>query len=273
MAMFRKKCIGIIGNGFVGSAIAAGFDEVADVRIYDTQKEKTRDTLGDTVNESDFIFICVPTPTLEGGNQHQLYLDVAVTSVIDVAENSKIIVIKSTVVPGTTRAFAIKFPDHTFLFNPEFLIERDALRSFMETDRIIVGGEPGAPMQLIYDLYQLLFEDEDVPYFRTTWEGAELLKYMANNFLAVKLAYLNEIYDVAEALGVPYTDLRYMFMADSRIGCSHTSVPGPDNYRGFGGTCLPKDLKAFIGWAEQRCLTTDMCKAAEIVNARVRKEG
>ena len=89
---------------------------------------------------------------------------------------------------------------------------------------------------------------------------------------AVKVSFLNELYDVAENIGVEYEQLRNMWLADARIGNSHTDVPGHDGSRGYGGKCFPKDVKAFIKWAEDQGLKMDICKAADTVNERIRDE-
>ena len=110
------------------------------------------------------------------------------------------------------------------------------------------------------------------PVFKTTWEAAEMAKYMANCFFAIKVSFLNEMYDAAQSIGVTYEELRNMWLADFRIGNSHSDVPGHDGYRGYGGKCFPKDVKAFVKWAESNKLSMDMCKAADSVNERVRRE-
>jgi len=261
--------IGVIGMGFLGSALVHGFMLHANIKIYD-KYNNIYDTLEDTVNSSEYIFIGVPTPMHEDGTQDLSNMDDAVKSVIDVAKERKTIVLRSTIIPGTTRNYSEKYPKHDFCFCPEFLTERQSKLDFINTARIIIGHEPGTNLAAkeLKKLYRTRFTH--TPIYLTTWEAAEVVKYMANCFFAVKVSFLNEMYDVAKHIGVSYEEIRDMWLADQRIGNSHTDVPGHDRCRGYGGKCFPKDVQAFIKWAEENNLTVDMCKAANDVNERIR---
>ncbi len=262
-----KPKMGIIGFGFLGKALLHGFILHADIKIYD-KYDNTYDSLDDTVNSSDFIFIGVPTPMKDDGNQDLSSIYDAVKGVVDVAKTRKIIVLRSTIIPGTTRTCADRYPDHDFVFCPEFLTERKAKLDFINSARIILGGEKKITAK-VEKLYRTRFSH--TPIYKTDWESAEVVKYMSNAFFAIKIAFLNEMYDIAKSIGIPYGDLRDMWLADCRIGNSHTDVPGHDGQRGYGGKCFPKDVQAFIRWAEDYELELDMCRAAEQVNNRVRK--
>lgn len=262
-----KPKIGVIGFGFLGKAFVHGFVLHADIKIYD-KYDNTYDSLEDTVNSSDFILIGVPTPMKDNGEQDLSSIYDAVAGVVKVAKDRKIIVLRSTIIPGTTRSCADKYPDHDFVFCPEFLTERQAKLDFINSARIILGGHEDVTTK-VEEMYRARFTH--TPIYRTTWEAAEVVKYMSNSFFAVKIAFLNEIYDVAENIGVPYEDLRDMWLADCRIGNSHTDIPGHDGQRGYGGKCFPKDVQAFIKWAEDNDLELDTCRSAERVNSRVRK--
>lgn len=257
---------GIIGFGFLGRALAHGFSLHADIKIYD-KYDDTYDTLYDTVNESDYIFIGVPTPMHDNGEQDLSYINDAVFNVNKAAIKSKIIVLRSTIIPKTTRRIANEYPRHRFVFFPEFLTERSAKLDFINASRIIFGGEEGTTSELV-DIFRNRFPH--TPIYQTTWEAAEMVKYMSNCFFAVKISYLNEMWKVAEKLNVPYDQLKQMWLADWRIGNSHTDVPGHDGHFGYGGKCFPKDVKAFIKWCENKGVPVDMCKAADEVNERVR---
>jgi len=264
----EKPKIGLIGFGFVGSAISHGFVLHADIKIYD-KYSNFYDSLDKTVNKSDFLFLCLPTPMNPDGSQDLSSLTGVLDEINGVAYSQKIIIIKSTIVPGTTRSFANKYKNHTFIFNPEFLTERSAKLDFINTARIIIGGEDTVALEKFEAVYRLRFPH--TPIFQTTWEGAEAVKYMANIFFSIKISFLNEMYDIAKKIGVPYEELRNMWLADFRIGNSHTDVPGFDSHRGYGGKCFPKDINAFIKWADKNDLDVDMARAAEKVNTRVRE--
>ena len=265
------KNIGIIGFGFVGRAIAHGFSLHANVRAYDKYEDGTH-SLKDTVEGSEFIFVCVPTPADESGEQDPTILCDAVVSVMNNADTRKTIILKSTIVPGTTRTLAELYPKHDFVFNPEFLTQRASKLEFINASRIVIGGETAdaEAVNRVESLYRDRFTQ--TPIHKTTWEGAELVKYMSNCFFSMKISFLNEMYDIAQELGVDFESLRNMWIADYRIGNSHIDVPGHDGKRGYGGKCFPKDVKAFIHWAEKKSLHADMCKTADSVNERVRRD-
>lgn len=264
----EKRNIGILGFGTVGSAIAHGFKECANIMIYD-KYNNVFDMLFDTVNCSDYIFICVPTPTNDDGSQNISYVDDAIRSVVGIATSRKAIILCSTVLPGTTRMYHNKFKDdHDFVYCPEFITDRSAIVDFVSSKRFVIAGQHHARQKVI-ELYRLAFPS--VKIYEASFEVAELLKYLDNCFFAVKLSYLNEVYDIVNAMDHgSYNILKYVWTKSGYIEDNHCDVPGHDGIRGFGGKCLPKDLKAFIKWAEDNNLNIDMCKIADKVNERVR---
>jgi len=258
--------IGIVGFGFIGKAVCHGFSLHANIKIYDKYGDSPN-TLEDTINSSDYIFVGVPTPMRDDGTQDLTYLDDAIGSIAEVATHQKIIIIKSTVVPGTNRSFALKYPKHYFISNPEFLTQRTFRLDFINSARIIVGGQPQAT-SWVRDLYRIRFPH--TPIYRTTWEAAEIVKYMTNCFFALKISFCNEVYQLCDKLQIPYNDLKAMWLSDGRVGNSHTDVPGHDGDLGYGGKCFTKDVQAFITWAESTGMTFETLRAAESVNTKVR---
>jgi len=264
-----KPRIGIIGWGFVGKAVTHGFSLHSELKIYDKFQDGLN-TLDETVNESDFIFICVPTPMSNDGSQDLSCVHDVMKSINEVTKSRKIIILKSTIIPGTTRKLANKYSNHLFVFNPEFLTERSAKLDFINAARIIIGGSNHMALDCVEEMYRVRFTH--TPVYKTTWEGAELVKYMNNCFFSVKVLFLNEIYFMAQKLNVPYDELKNMFLADARIGNSHCDVPGHDGHMGIGGLCFPKDTNALVKWADKNGLNSDIIKAAIKVNERVRPE-
>ena len=263
----KKPKIGIIGFGFVGKAVVHGFYLHSDLKIYDKFQDGL-DTLEETINNSDFIFICVPTPMSDDGSQDLSIVYGVMHDIERIAKSSKTIILKSTAVPGTTRSIAERYPKHHIIFNPEFLTERQAKLDFINTARIILGGNNPEALDAVETMYRARFSH--TPIFKTSWESAELVKYMNNCFFALKISFLNEFYDVASLLNVPFDELKSMWLADQRIGNSHNEVPGHDGDRGYGGKCFVKDINALIQWARKRGMTLDTLRAAEKVNRRVR---
>ena len=131
----NKPSIGIIGNGFVGEAQAFAFSPVCNIKIYDVDRLKSTHTLSETHN-SDFVFVCVPTPTHKNGKQNLKYINEAFKNACE----KPIYILKSTVTPGTTDLLRNKFGNIKIIFSPEFLTERTSKLDMLTQNRIILGG-------------------------------------------------------------------------------------------------------------------------------------
>jgi nucleotide sugar dehydrogenase len=264
--------IGIIGNGFVGSAIIHGFIlHVDDIMIYDKDDKRSTHSMKELVNNTEVIFICVPTPMFESG-ECDLSIVESVTKELSQYEfiGKKVVVIKSTVVPGTTESLAEKYPDMNFVFNPEFLTERKARLDFINTSRIVLGSNKSLANKVVEDLYRLRFPYTKI--IKTDFSTAQLIKYMCNCFFATKVSFMNEMYQVCEAINGDWDKALEGFITDGRIGNSHIDVPGHDGDLGFGGKCFPKDLNAMIKKAEELGVDPTVMKGAWDKNKEVRKD-
>ncbi len=269
-----KARIGIIGKGFVGTAVAHGFSNQtgfgASIKIYDKDPVKSIDSLNETVNESDFIFLSVPTPSKKDGSIDLSILKDAIESIDSVNKSDNIILVRSTVVPGTTRDIQKEFPRLNIVFNPEFLTERSAAFDFINQSRVILGGEPENTSR-VEELYKKRF-GEYLPVLKSNFETAELIKYMNNLFFATKVSFLNEMKLLADKVGVNWSDALEGFILDGRIGHSHLQVPGPDGKFGFGGSCFPKDIQALISFGDKIGVDMNVLKGAWETNLKVRPE-
>tara|TARA_E500000305_G_scaffold104174_1_gene100271 strand:- start:229 stop:1074 length:846 start_codon:yes stop_codon:yes gene_type:complete len=267
--MSNIQNIGIIGNGFVGQAIGFGFVPVLPVRVYDKDKNKSSNSLKETVN-SDIVFVCVPTPMNKNGS---INLGIVESVLADIENNSdrqdNVVVIKSTIVPGTTRSFKEKFPNLNFVFNPEFLTERHARYDFLNQARIVLGG-PDIFTNKVASLYKMRFNHSNI--MQMDYDTAEFIKYFNNVFFSVKVAFANEMRLVSDKIGVDWDKALAGFVADGRVGDSHLSVPGPDGRWGFGGSCFPKDINAFMTFAESVGINTNVINGAWKTNLEVRPE-
>lgn len=269
--MTKEFKIGVVGCGYVGSAVAAGFSlHVSSVKMYDRYKPDDYDSAEDTINNSDIIFVCVPTPTKESGEQDLSAIHDVLLLINKLALDPKIIVIKSTVLPGTCRMYSEAFKWHSIVYNPEFLSARTARFDFINPARIILGGELGST-KTVAELYVARF-GRIVPIWRVKWETAELVKYTANTFFATKIAFCNEIYKLTEKLEVDYDEVKTLWLADGKIAPSHCDVPGHDGKLGYGGACFPKDVKAFIHWANKENLEVEILEAVHNSNSKLRGE-
>lgn len=273
--MDKKVGIGIIGKGFVGNAVYNGFSAQtgfdSDIYIYDKDPSKSINTLDELVASSDFIFISVPTPSNPDGS-------VNVDNIYDVVEsinntNNKerpIILVRSTIVPGTTDKIAKKYPDLKLVFNPEFLTERSANLDFISQTRIVLGG-PQNHVDKVSALYKNRF-GSSMPVIKTDYKTAELIKYMNNTFFATKVSFMNDMYKLCNEIEASWEDAVEGFVRDGRIGHSHTQVPGPDNKLGFGGSCFPKDTKALLHFSKILGVDLNVLEGAWKTNLEVRPE-
>lgn len=260
--------IGVIGYGFVGKAVEYGFRPKNDIYIYDVALPET--TLENVVRESDFIFIGVPTPMTKEYTKIDLsIIDEVFKKTVELARSwhkEPILIIKSTVVPGTTRGLAKKYSWPKILFNPEFLTQNNFLNDFVNADRIVIGGDDIATRQQLVDLYRAVFAT--TPIYETDATSAEMVKYMANTYLATKVIFANEMAELCEKLEINYTDVKKMVVADKRIFDSHMDI---HPYRGFGMKCFPKDTVALLGLAHELGVDLSVLEAAWKKNLEIRK--
>ena len=278
--MKLEQKIGVIGNGFVGGAVKFGFSPQtgcdAEVRVYDKNPNKSTHGLEETVNESDFIFLSVPTPVNKNGSINIKILESVLDDISEVhSGKDNAILIRSTVVPGTTWKLQTKYPQLNILFNPEFLTERSANYDFINQSRFIIGNSgqqiSWAKSEEFVELLKDRFGD-CIAVQETNYETAELIKYMNNCFFATKVSFMNEMYQIAEKIDANWDEAVSGFVSDGRIGHSHLGVPGHDGKFGFGGSCFPKDIQAMIDFAEMFGLNPSVLKGAWEKNLEVRSE-
>ena len=280
---FAPVKIGIVGRGFVGSAVEFGFSpqtgcDGVETHIYDKDKLKSLHSLEDVVSYSDFIFLSVPTPSNEDGSINLSYVEDALTEIskitteIEEAMSSlnNIVLLRSTVTPGTTEKLQQKFQNINLVFNPEFLTERSAKFDFINQSRYILGGRRDHTDR-VAELYRWRF-GQTIPIIETNYQTAELIKYMNNCFFATKVSFLNEMRQVADRCDADWDKAVEGFIRDGRIGHSHISVPGPDGKRGWSGKCFPKDICAMIEFGNQLGLDMHTLNGVWNTNLEVRPE-
>jgi len=260
-----KPKIGIIGVGWIGTPLKRyleehrGYKLGEDLFTYDIVPEKRA---GD-VNDADVVFVCVPTPR-NGDGTCDLSIVEDVVSKLDTARRpdqaGKIIVLKSTILPGTTEYFQKKYPAHKFLFNPEFLTESKAWLDFVKPFSQIVGFTDKSldAAQLVLSIlprapFMSPGGTDAYQQTRISATEAELIKYAANIHHARKINWANALAEICDKLDADYENVRRGMAADYRIGDSHLNVQH-GGYRGFGGYCFPKDLSAIKTFARERGL-------------------
>lgn len=264
----HMSTVGVVGYGYVGKAVEYGFKPNNKVLVHD--KFLPSLPLSRIVKKSQIIFVAVPTPMDAAYQKIDLSIvGQVVGDIVKLARKFKkrpIIVIKSTVIPGTTRKLGEKFKYKEIAFNPEFLTEANYLDDFVNADRIIVGSDVDWVRQRVVDLYRESFSKTKI--FQTDPVTAEMVKYMANTFLSTKVMFANEMYDLCEKLGIKYEEVKSMVVADHRIFNSHLDIT---TQRGFGGKCFPKDTVALLGLAKELGIDLSVLEAAWKKNLKIRK--
>lgn len=269
--------IGIIGVGIVGGILKRYFEEKRgflrgqNLFLYDTDRKKC---FSDDINKADIVFVCVPSPSAVDGSADLSALGAA----FKLIPGSKIVVIKSTVPPGTTELFASKYPKHRVLFNPEFLTEAKVWENMLYPDRQLVGWAhkknrsaaekvlnllPHAPLMAPSDKLDI------------TATEAEIIKYAANLFLTRKVTFANAIFDLAEHHSANYENVKVGIGSDPRIGHSHLDV-AYHGYRGYGGYCFTKDTNALIAHCKENGLkhSADLFNQDKLFNEEIlRRQG
>ncbi len=262
--------LGIVGYGFVGQALANGFDKATNGRDTIRYFDKFKDTLSlkKVIEKSEFIFICLPTPMKE--NEEGIDLSILNSSMEEVTRftnnTNKIIVIKSTVTPGTTARLEKKHPKSQFAFNPEFLTEANFLEDFLNADRTVIGANNDLVSRSVAVIYRQRFPKTTI--YQTDPTTAETVKYFANAFLALKVTFANFLYDYCQKIGIKYEEVKKMAAKDPRIVDAHLEVT---TMRGFGGKCFPKDLVALIGEFKKAEVDASLLETMWKYNKKIRK--
>tara|TARA_R110001606_G_scaffold175421_2_gene321992 strand:- start:2125 stop:2961 length:837 start_codon:yes stop_codon:yes gene_type:complete len=262
--------IGILGQGFVGNAIYKKFSKYYDVLTYDLDESKSNSNKDKVLNQ-EIVFMCLPTPMNKDGSCNVDILENELNNLNILLINQelpKIVVVKSTILPGTTARWNKSYKNLDIVFNPEFLTEANAIDDFENQTRIILGGSLKSTT-ILKQLYSSIFRKTS-KIIKTDSTTAELVKYVTNAFLSTKVSFANEIYDLCGGIGLDYDKIIEYATYDERLGLSHWGVPGPDGDRGFGGHCFPKDLSALIKLTESVNTKNNVLVATQKTNNEVR---
>lgn len=266
--------IGVVGLGYVGTAVQKGFEPTHDVITYDIVKSCSESSISELAKKTSIIFICVPTPMNIDGTCNTSIVESILQEISQVQEleiSAPICVLKSTITPGTTNLLAEKFQNLTICFNPEFLTEKNYINDFLSQVNIILGyTHTSRQIKLVYNLYNQRFPNSEIRL--TTAKEAEMIKYVANAMLSAKVSFLNEIYQICQKANISYDTIIKTLQLDPRLGTTHWQVPGPDGRYGFGGTCFPKDINALIQYAKENGQSVPLLEAVWNKNLEVRPE-
>ena len=255
--------VGVIGDGVVGHATAELFGATA---IYDPPKGYADPSV---LADCEIIFLSVPVPTVTGQNDLTI-LHQALGAVSPVLSPDQIIAVRSTVLPGTNRALQEEYPGVRFASNPEFLRAHRAVEDARHPHRVVIGADDRAIGERIAATYRERL-DPGTPFIHTDTRTAEMIKYAANAYLAMKISYVHEIWDACRLLEIDFDSVRRALAADPRIGDGEANEElnvRPDRL-GFDDECLPKDLAAFTGFLTRLGMPALMLQATATVNSEM----
>ena len=247
----------IVGHGFVGKAVDYGFSHPdVEKEIVDPKYGTDLDSIDITLY--DCAFVCVPTPMGHDGAIDCSIID----NTLGKLKHANLIVVKSTVTPDIVD----KWPMNV-VYNPEFLTEKSANEQFVDPPFHILGGDRWATKR-VEELFTKHSLCNPCPVYHMTKQEASFVKYTINTFLSMKVTFFNQLYDAISQTDANFATVIKAVAADTRIGPSHTKVPGFDGKQGFGGACFPKDVSAFINYNKQLTLL----KEASIINNNYRRQ-
>jgi len=262
--------IGVIGAGFVGGAVRDFFtNHGEEVLVFDVDVTKKTAELEELVVDDGLIFVAVPTPMNENGKCNTRIVELTVERIDAIAIQKGVrvhVVLKSTVPPGTSKGLITN--NVNVVFNPEFLTEANAYQDFVNQKHIILGGKDPWKVE---QLYRKFFPSATI-FMLESPTDAEMVKYMTNTFLATKVAFSNEMWQICNAVGANHELVTMALSLDERLGTTHWKVPGPDGHFGFGGTCFPKDINAIISVAETHQLVPSLLQSVWAKNLELRPE-
>lgn len=236
--------IGICGLGFVGSAMMKSFqNKLIQIKVYDKYKDGGIGCFEDLLT-TDIIFLALPTPYVETISGYDLSaIEEAYVKLSDKKYNG-LVVIKSTVTPGTTEYFAEKYQIET-VHNPEFLTARTAYEDFHNQSHIVLGKASVCSdknYNLLINFYNEHYNNVTISKCKSV--ESESMKLFCNSFYATKIQLFNEFYLLCQKNNANYDIVKTMMLNNGWINPMHTNVPGPDGQLSYGGMCFPKDVKA-----------------------------
>lgn len=242
----NKIKLAIVGHGFVGSAVDYGFpDTNCDKLVIDPKYGNSVENLVDF--NPEITFVCVPTPM---GSDASIDASILVDVVSKAVKyTTGLVVIKSTVIPSIVDdLFSLS---NRVIYNPEFLTEKSANEDFVNPPMHVFGGDREST-DWLHSIYDKFSSCRPCPVYHMTPAEASFVKYGMNSFLASKVLFFNQFFNIIESAGSNYSTIIKAIGTDPRIGISHTMVPGHDGRKGFGSACFSKDCPAFIMYARDQ---------------------
>jgi len=257
--------IGIIGAGFVGQAILNAHCH-HEVIVRDPKLATSVDL--NKFEDCHAVFVCVPSPSLESGHCDASILE-QVLSELNSVNNKIPVICKTTAPPSIYERLQIQYPN--IVHCPEFLTAANNLKDYVNAEYFIIGGKKEwceRAAEVIRSTVPLVNERMLITDIKT----AALYKYLMNSYLAAKVTFMNDFYQLSQAEGVNWKELTGLTVWDDRIGHTHMSVPGPDGKFGWGGICFPKDIAAIIEESLDLNAGLEILDRVEEINKKHRKK-
>jgi len=260
--------IGIIGSGFVGSAIAHAHSK--DELLINDPKHPHSVPLSNFTN-CNAIYICVPSPSTEDGHCDTSILEEVLKNLLFINIATQIpLISKVTAPPSVYARLQKEYPN--LVHAPEFLTAKNAMWDYKFGKFAIIGGDESwcnKARDVIHTCFAVIKKD-DIQI--TDIKTASLYKYIANNFLAMKVTFMNDFYELAEVEDIAWEGITKLIQKDDRIGNTHLSVPGNDGQYGWGGFCFPKDVAAICEEAIGFGLDFELMQRVETINKKHRRK-
>lgn len=245
---FMIDKVGIIGLGFVGGAINSAFEWQLPNRLVLVDPAKGYTDRIEDCADCTGVFICVPSPMKDDGSCDTRILESVLAQLKSIDYNG-VIISKCTAPPDVYEQLNVQYPN--LIHAPEFLTAANAVYDYANGTFAMIGGRVPAYQREAERIIRISQPNLGEKVVHCRIGEAALAKYTINSFLATKVIFMNEIYNLAQKMGLQYEAIAAMYTMDPRIGKSHTVVPGPDGAFGFGGACFPKDTAALLKIAER----------------------
>lgn len=249
MKMEKLTSILIVGNGNIGKHICKEFELLQDLIVLHDPYQNLN---ADLSKHYDFAFICLPTEMLQDGK-----CDTSIIESVTPKINADVIIIKSAIPPGTCKKLNMK----NIVISPEYY--GTTIHSLESPNVLVLGGEKENTSK-VAQLYYQIKSSLTFKIIFTNWETAELAKYMENCWLATKVTFCSEFYDISKSLGISYEELREIFISDCRVNPSHTFVYEDHPY--YNSHCLNKDIPGLITFCKERNINTPLIESVNEIN-------
>ena len=285
--------IGIIGDGFVGTAIRESLllhDFIYNQNLYIYDKYKKKDYMCNKITDMlncDILFLCLPT---QYDNNKETYDLSSLDEVLEIINNNEYTgycLIKSTVLPNTILNYSKRYSNLHIIHNPEFLSVKTAINDFHNQKHIVLGinnknivlginnknkvlGIENIDITKVTDFYKKYYSDAEITIIDSI--ESELMKVASNSFYAIKIQFMTELYLLSNKIGCNYDTVKNTMIKNGWINPMHTEVPGHDGNISYGGLCFPKDTKALQKYMEKENIPNLVLKSTIIERDEIRKE-